>query len=1066
MTSSMTARRAPAPFSPAQPSDEGYLNKSLLDNIDAQGDAEPMSSDSEAAGASAPFGSLPTVSSVGSPSIPYRISMQSPLVPPRPDSPTHHALASHLKSPQHQHSTDLFTTGSQNNTTHSMYNNMNGIGLPAPDYSEPDVPNYSPLNGGYASGPFRTSSSFSFPRSRHPNTFRDTSSAFPSAYPSNETFGPSQMQMSGLPAPLLQQGIPNHIDSHSGRTFDFPANKPLINGGHSSKAPTQAKSLFTNVDPFRQNLETPIILQKQQSNAGVAPSLLQNGHQGSFQPPYTNGLGSHNVAHGHPAFGGPLAGNGAGPGQTAGPGAASAPSMNHTNGPAPGSQAQEEISTIFVVGFPDDMSEREFQNMFTFSSGFEAATLKIPNKESTSYGAVNGQPGRSGLLMSFSGNDPYNLVTMNQGGVLIDGGRDGPMTAWSASGPQEDGHFMQNNMPMQPPRKQIIGFAKFRTRDQALEARDVLQGRRVDVEKGAVLKAEMAKKNLHTKRGPGVIPPFPGGVPGASGTEGLMSLPSLPTAGEALTQRDKQLGALGAMGIDLSGFQPRRDRSYEGRDEDASDRRRAEFPPGINAFGTRGPRERAEEDERERERKRKEKEKEATRLRQNSYAFEAFHSVPQQMVRQGANSLLSAENGCITPNGFTSPPQLQSPPSHHEPLSAQWGNNLRDVSAAAQLRKMGVPQHPLTGLPPRPLSPTAASPPTTLESGASPSVPASGCLSTQFPTPESTQSSLPSHPSLPSRPRPRSPSSDTQSSSMSSLPSSQPPSVNGSQSGLEDDLSQSIGALAVSTESGATSPQLPSPASGTSSGGGRNGADQNPPINTLYVGNLPTSTSPGGTSHRLLESQLREFFSTKPGFRNLCFRQKSNSPMCFVEFEDVAHATRALYTLSGDTLGGLVRNGGIRLSYSKNPLGVRTPGSGGNGSSLQQQQQCLSRDHDGVLDPVFPGEGFRHADAADTIRGMRRDMSGMTSPTSSYHYTSSPPPPRFFSPPPPSGTFGGGLTTSTSFPRANPQSFGFAAGTTSFSPFGIPQCSIPDQPSADASNTHIAHPLSPPAAAI
>lgn len=39
---------------------------------------------------------------------------------------------------------------------------------------------------------------------------------------------------------------------------------------------------------------------------------------------------------------------------------------------------KEEISTIFVVGFPEDMQEREFQNMFMFSPGFEAATLKIP----------------------------------------------------------------------------------------------------------------------------------------------------------------------------------------------------------------------------------------------------------------------------------------------------------------------------------------------------------------------------------------------------------------------------------------------------------------------------------------------------------------------------------------------------------------------------------------------------------------------------------------------------------------------------------------------------------------
>jgi hypothetical protein len=44
-------------------------------------------------------------------------------------------------------------------------------------------------------------------------------------------------------------------------------------------------------------------------------------------------------------------------------------------------QLQEEITTIFVVGFPQDMQEREFQNMFIFSPGFEAATLKIPAKD-------------------------------------------------------------------------------------------------------------------------------------------------------------------------------------------------------------------------------------------------------------------------------------------------------------------------------------------------------------------------------------------------------------------------------------------------------------------------------------------------------------------------------------------------------------------------------------------------------------------------------------------------------------------------------------------------------------
>ncbi|KAI0711051.1 hypothetical protein C8T65DRAFT_739621 [Cerioporus squamosus] len=1090
MTSSLAARRPHPTFTPSQSTDEGYLNRSLLDNIDAQGDAEPVSSsDSEAAGASATtYGSMSTASSVGSPSMPYHISMQSQLVP-RADSPNH-AFASHLKS--HQHSTDFFHPGSQNNTTHSVYNSINSIGLPTSDYqlssTEPDALNFSSrANGSFAAAPIKTSTSFtSFPnRSRHPTSFRESTNTFPATYPtSNELFGASQNPLSHLASSQSQAALPLGLDplQHAGRSFDFTTGGPHLNGG--ANGTSQSKPLF--VDPFRQSLEsTPTLLQKQQGGVSGAQSLLQNGqtpnHQHSFQTPFANGLGGHPLSHGphpQPQYGLQLPGSGSGPAQSSaqGSGTASAPSMNHTNGPAPSSQVQEEISTIFVVGFPDDMSEREFQNMFTFSSGFEAATLKIPNKESTSYGNANGQGARQGLPLPFGGNnDPYNLVSMNQAGVLIDSGRDG-MAPWPTSGVNDEGHFMQNNMPMQPPRKQIIGFAKFRTRAEALEARDVLQGRRVDVEKGAVLKAEMAKKNLHTKRGPGVgplgLPSFPGSVPGATGPDNMSGLPGLAAAGEALSQRDKQLGALGAMGIDLSSFGQRRDRMFDGREDEDRDRRRGDFSSmGLGAYGSRGPRERAEEDERER--KRREKEKEAARARQNSFAFEAFHSVPQQMVRQGANSLLSAENGMISngPNLPSSPPSLHSLPSQSEGFNGPWGN-LRDVSASAALRKMGVPQHHLSGLPARPQSPSATSPPMleAMSTQNGHSAPASGA---PF-SPDSILSSLPSHPSLPIRPRPQSPSSEPQShpgsgafgQASSSLPNSKASSVSGSQSGHEDELVRSVGALAVSTESGSTSPQLPSPASGTSSGGGRTGSDQNPPINTLYVGNLPTSTSPGGHTLSYLEDRLRELFSKQPGYRKLCFRQKSNGPMCFVEFENVEYATKALNELYGEHLNGLVRNGGIRLSYSKNPLGVRTPNSGGSGPSLQQQQHHHSREVlDGNRDCGFPGDTYtRHADSADTIRAIRRDTSGMTSPTTSYHYTTSPPPPRFFSPPPPSGTFGGSLATATSFPRANPQGFGFASGSTTFSPFGIPHSSIPDQPSADASNDHLAHSLTTAAA--
>ncbi|KAK9471141.1 uncharacterized protein V1510DRAFT_217841 [Dipodascopsis tothii] len=102
-----------------------------------------------------------------------------------------------------------------------------------------------------------------------------------------------------------------------------------------------------------------------------------------------------------------------------------------------------------------------------------------------------------------------------------------------------------------------------------------------------------------------------------------------------------------------------------------------------------------------------------------------------------------------------------------------------------------------------------------------------------------------------------------------------------------------------------------------------NPADQNPPCNTLYVGNLPMNTS---------EDELKALFSRQRGYKRLCFRTKMNGPMCFVEFEDVAYATRALNELYGRGLSNSVK-GGIRLSFSKNPLGVRSNTSHNNNNN-------------------------------------------------------------------------------------------------------------------------------------
>ncbi|KAG5455372.1 MAG: hypothetical protein BJ554DRAFT_5229, partial [Olpidium bornovanus] len=59
--------------------------------------------------------------------------------------------------------------------------------------------------------------------------------------------------------------------------------------------------------------------------------------------------------------------------------------------------------------------------------------------------------------------------------------------------------------------------------------------------------------------------------------------------------------------------------------------------------------------------------------------------------------------------------------------------------------------------------------------------------------------------------------------------------------------------------------------------------DQNPPCNTVYVGNLSSNTS---------EEELRRMFSVCPGYKRMSFKVKANGPLCFVEFEDVGFATQ------------------------------------------------------------------------------------------------------------------------------------------------------------------------------
>jgi hypothetical protein len=147
-----------------------------------------------------------------------------------------------------------------------------------------------------------------------------------------------------------------------------------------------------------------------------------------------------------------------------------------------------------------------------------------------------------------------------------------------------------------------------------------------------------------------------------------------------------------------------------------------------------------------------------------------------------------------------------------------------------------------------------------------------------------------------------------------------------------------------------------------------NPADQNPPCNTLYVGNLPIDTS---------EDELKALFSKQRGYKRLCFRTKQNGPMCFVEFEDISFATKALNELYGVQLHNSVK-GGIRLSFSKNPLGVRAgqPGSNNPHSAMNGAGSMGISSPTGMTPP-----GFSSVNGPPPGLGMPMAMSnGSTMP--------------------------------------------------------------------------------------
>lgn len=92
-------------------------------------------------------------------------------------------------------------------------------------------------------------------------------------------------------------------------------------------------------------------------------------------------------------------------------------------------------------------------------------------------------------------------------------------------------------------------------------------------------------------------------------------------------------------------------------------------------------------------------------------------------------------------------------------------------------------------------------------------------------------------------------------------------------------------------------------------------ARDNAPCNTLFIGNLGDNVS---------EAELRGLFGTQPGYRQLKVVCGPRSTTAFVEFHDVGSAMAVHDSLQGAVLLSSDR-GGIRIQYSKNPFGKRSP---------------------------------------------------------------------------------------------------------------------------------------------
>lgn len=291
---------------PSRHTDEAFLNKSLLDQLDAQADAEPSlrASDSDII----PAPSYASSSASGSPSIPYHLNMQSQQQQqPRSDSPSD--INANSATLHHIH---------QQDSMYSIHNQQNGMYNTGAihDYpSELDAQKQSHKINGYPNNNSYRSSFTSFPnttRQRHGTTPSTNAPSYrdPSFFPqSGDVFAPqmtsptqAHMQPAYDPRASYDFGVVN-----GGRMMEF-AQQPNQKPSYPSSSATFGGVHMSSQTPYGPHVPSAV-------NGMMGVNMNINGNGNGVAGLNMNGVSSN-------------------PGQ------------------------QEDISTIFVVGFPDDMQVR------------------------------------------------------------------------------------------------------------------------------------------------------------------------------------------------------------------------------------------------------------------------------------------------------------------------------------------------------------------------------------------------------------------------------------------------------------------------------------------------------------------------------------------------------------------------------------------------------------------------------------------------------------------------------------------------------------------------------------